>query len=393
MPERFDLTSVTLREYRSIARCHVALRPFNLLVGPNGSGKSNFVDSLRLVSQSLNENLDNALRERGGVAEVRRRSTGHPRHFGIGLSFRSARFSGEFKFQIGAVAGGDYRVTRETCRVNWQFERPDSFYDVREGELVESSMNHASPRVVADRLFLVAVSGLPEFRPVFDGLAGVNVFNMNPDVMREPQKPDPGDLLRRDGSNVASVLETLRRTRPDLKAGVEDYLRRIVPGIESADRLEIGAWETLAFRQLVAGSPNPWSFQSTSMSDGTLRALGVLVALFAVPNGSLWSPVAIEEPESALHPAAAGYLFDALQTASELRQVIATTHSPELLDSEDLDPRSLLSVRADDGKTVIAPVNGAGIEAIRSRLFTAGELHRLDQLDPEPSPDVAQELF
>ena len=105
MPERFDLTSVTLREYRSIARCHVALRPFNLLVGPNGSGKSNFVDSLRLVSQSLNENLDNALRERGGVAEVRRRSTGHPRHFGIGLSFRSARFSGEFKSQIGAVAG------------------------------------------------------------------------------------------------------------------------------------------------------------------------------------------------------------------------------------------------------------------------------------------------
>ena len=54
-PVRFDITGITLREYRSIARCTVRLRPLNLFVGPNGSGKSNFVDSLRFVSQSLND--------------------------------------------------------------------------------------------------------------------------------------------------------------------------------------------------------------------------------------------------------------------------------------------------------------------------------------------------
>ena len=58
------------------------------LVGQNGSGKSNFLDALRLVADSLNSSLDHALRERGGIKDVRRRSGGHPTHFGIRLDFR-----------------------------------------------------------------------------------------------------------------------------------------------------------------------------------------------------------------------------------------------------------------------------------------------------------------
>lgn len=118
----------------------------------------------------------------------------------------------------------------------------------------------------------------------------------------------------------------------------------------------------------------------------------VVEALFAADDGSPFaSPVAIEEPETALHPAAAGYLLDALQEASHTRQVIATTHSPELLDSPELDPRSLISVRAEAGRTVIAPINVVGRQAILDGLYSAGELLRLDQLDPEagehPKPE------
>ena len=389
-PVRFDITGITLREYRSIARCTVRLRPLNLLVGPNGSGKSNFVDSLRFVSQSLNENLDNALRDRGGVSEVRRRSTGHPRHFGIGRTFRCADFSGEYHFRVGAAKGGDYRVTHESCRVAWHDGRPDSFFNVAGGEVLEASVQVA-PRALDDRLYLVAMSGLEPFRPVFDGLTGMNVYNVNPESMREPQKPDPGELLRRDGANVASVLEAMRRANP-ARIVVEEFLQRIVPGIVSVDRKAVGAWESLDFRQEVAGADAPWQFQASSISDGTMRALGVLVALFAVDDGSPFaSPVAIEEPETALHPAAAGYLLDALQEASHTRQVIATTHSPELLDSPELDPRSLISVRAEAGRTVIAPINVVGRQAILDGLYSAGELLRLDQLDPEagehPKPE------
>ena len=67
------LRRVALHNYKSIGQCKVDLSSLNVLVGPNGSGKSNFIDALRLISESLSETLDYAIRQRGGIGEVRRR--------------------------------------------------------------------------------------------------------------------------------------------------------------------------------------------------------------------------------------------------------------------------------------------------------------------------------
>ena len=87
MPKPPFIHRVKLRNYKSIARCDVELGPLGILVGPNGSGKSNFLDALSLTHQALDMTLDHALRERGGVNEVRRRSGGHPSNFAIELHF------------------------------------------------------------------------------------------------------------------------------------------------------------------------------------------------------------------------------------------------------------------------------------------------------------------
>lgn len=118
------------------------------------------------------------------------------------------------------------------------------------------------------------------------------------------------------------------------------------------------------------------------MSDGTLRALGILIALFG-GGTSHASPVGIEEPEAAWHSAAAGLLLEALRSASERRQVLATSHSPDLLDSATVSPEELLAVRADGGRTVLGRVDRAAAEALRDRPYTAGELLRVDQLQPD----------
>ena len=91
----------------------------------------------------------------------------------------------------------------------------------------------------------------------------------------------------------------------------------------------------------------------------------------------------IEEPESALHPAAAGVLLDALRDAADETQIIITSHSPDLLDDKELDPESILAVEAHEGITVVDQVNEAGRSAVRDRLYTTGELLRLDQLQPD----------
>jgi predicted ATPase len=84
------VTRVGLTNYKSIANCDVSLRPLTFLVGPNGAGKSNFLDALRFVTDALRTSLDHALRGRGGIKEVRRRSGGHPTHFSLRLEFQSA---------------------------------------------------------------------------------------------------------------------------------------------------------------------------------------------------------------------------------------------------------------------------------------------------------------
>ncbi|MFS8497183.1 MAG: AAA family ATPase [Micromonosporaceae bacterium] len=392
MATRFDITQVRLRHYRSIAACDVKLGPLTMLVGPNGSGKSNFLDALRFTAQGLSENLDNALRERGGISEVRRRSRGHPTSFGVEVRFRTNGYGGRYRYQVGAVRGGDYRVTHEECIVaSAEWGHGDRYYRVRDGRLEDSS-EPTMPAVSDDRLYLVAASGLEPFRPVFDGLSAVSVYNLNPDAMRQLQTPDAGELLRRDGFNVDSVLERLRRERPETKKRIEEYLSRIVEGVVAVGRRGLGAWETIQFRQKVAGDESPWTFQASSMSDGTLRALGVLVSLFA-GSTALASPVGIEEPEVALHPAAAGLLLEALRDASESRQILITTHSPDLLDSPDIRPEELLAVRSHRGNTQINHIDEGGLRAMRDALLTPGELLRVDQLVPAPGAPEQLELF
>lgn len=354
-----------------------------MLVGPNGSGKSNFLDALRLTSDALNTTLDHALRERGGLKEVRRRSTGHPTHFRIELDFAMAGLKGAYSFQIAAVRGGDFRVSHEDCSISsTEFGGKSWSYRVREGELVSSSED-VMPAVSDDRLFLVAASSLAPFRSIFDGLRAMTVYNLNPDVMRGLQKPDSGEILRRDGGNAASVLERLRRGSPETKERIEEYLRLVVPGIEGVDRVNLDSWEALEFRQETAGSNQPWSFRGSSMSDGTLRALGVLLALFS-SSAKAASTIGIEEPEAALHPAAAAVLLDALRDASSQRQVLVTSHSPDLLDDSSIRFEELVAVRLVDGATHLARPDKAGREALSASLFTAGELLRVDQLLPEP---------
>jgi predicted ATPase len=122
------------------------------------------------------------------------------------------------------------------------------------------------------------------------------------------------------------------------------------------------------------------------MSDGTLRALGILVALFqpGKANGARVPLIGIEEPETALHPAAAGVLRDSLNDASKSIQVLVTSHSPDLLDDDDIDAEAIRAVVAEAGTTHIARIDEAGRSAVRDRLYTPGELLRLNQLTPDP---------
>jgi predicted ATPase len=262
-------------------------------------------------------------------------------------------------------------------------------FDVREGKVKDSSQPGIA--VSPDRPYLVAASGNPAFRPAFDLLSRICIYNINPAVIRDLQLTDSGDMLHREGRNLAAVLRRLTRDHRDRMRRIQDYMELIVPGIAGIQAKPLQNREMIEFRQSMPGAKSPWRFPASSMSDGTLRALGVLTAIFqAPPTGAMDLPiVGIEEPEVAVHPHALSVLLDALMEASESRQTVVTSHSPELLDRSTVDADSLLAVSSQAGATVIAPVDQAMREAMREHLCTAGELMRQNRLVPDPEEVTA----
>lgn len=375
------ITRVILRNYRSIGQCDVALGPLTYLVGANGAGKSNFLDALHLVSDALTSSLDQALNLRGGLAEVRRRSGGHPTHFGIRLEFNLDGQTGHYAFNVGALKNRGFEVQTEECGVRGQGRGP--FYRVERGQ-VKASSEQTLPALTKDRLALVALSGLSAFRPIFDALTAMGFYNLNPKLMRELQNPQEGRLLKPVGENIVSVIGHLERVDPTALHTIEEYLRTVVPTVHAVKRVQVGPMETLEFRQDVPGARDPWRFAAQNMSDGTLRALGVLTSLFQRNRDFAPTLIGIEEPETALHPGASAALREALGRASIHTQIIVTSHSPDLLDDTAIQDDQLLAVVSEAGETKLARIDLASREAIRNRLFSAGELLKLGQLQPDP---------
>jgi predicted ATPase len=384
------LHRVAIQDYKSIRRCEVELGSLTFLVGRNGSGKSNFLDALRFVADGLRASLDQAVRSRVSIYDITRRGPG--RTFWILLQLWSPdQLIITYDFVILAHSPGSFEVVAEELQIDLESGEPLAYYAVESGSVVRSSMENP-PAAYADRLYLVSASGLPEFRPAYDALSSMAFYDFSPEAMRRFQAPDTGELLRRDGSNIASVIGRIGNEQPQILERITQYMGAILPGLEKIERVALGPVETLKFKQMAGEPLAPHEFFLWNMSDGTLRALGSLVAAFQFAGREKTAGlIGIEEPENSLHPAATAALMDALREAATRTQILITSHSPDLLDQLDLDNEVLLAVSSTEGITKIAPIDQASLKIIKDHLYSAGELLRQDQLEPDPEDLARQE--
>ena len=373
------ITRVVLENYKSIAFCDVRLGPLTILVGPNGAGKSNFLDALRFLSQATSGPTSKAFHDRNGFFRVIRRGIKSDAHIGVRIEFLTAHgVSGFYAARFRPRNKDDYVVAHERCSLD--VPPPMNGYEVRDGSVVLGNVPGQNVLGI-DQLQLPIAASSVVFKPVFDLLQGCQFYSFNPTNFRQPVPSDTANDLAADGGNLANVASRMALQNPDAWHRVVEYLRVILPALDSAETVELRGYRTLEF----VVSHGSHSFSPQDMSDGTLRALAVLIALFQHRGGASGvQSVAIEEPEGAVHPAAAGVLFDAMREASASVQVMAATHSADLLDKDDIDSEAILSVELEDGVTKIGHVDETGRKALRDRLYTAGELMRMNYLRPEP---------
>ena len=372
------IKEVQIRNYKSLAQVVVPLNRFTLLVGPNGSGKSNFTDSLRFIADAVNGPLSLAVKQRGGIGAVRRISIGHPHNFGMRLRMNlDSGLHADFSFEIGSAPDGNFLVRRERCIVLPALGS-EVKYEVENGHFTVQ-VPGIRARIEPDRFALPLLSAVEEFRPVFDFLSRMRFYSLVPDRIREIQDPDAGDVLRRDGSNAAAVLREMKKTTGDNYSRVCRLLSKVVSGVSSVEYHTLGQKETIKFKQDV-GASSPWTFDALNMSDGTLRALGILLAIYQPSTPTL---IVIEEPESTIHPAALDVLVQAIKDGQNRAQVLVTTHSPDVLDSKEIPDEHIRAVENVRGNTLISVLGPISRDSIRQKLYTAGELMRAGELEPD----------
>ncbi|NQU20364.1 MAG: AAA family ATPase [Candidatus Nealsonbacteria bacterium] len=393
---------VKLYNYKSIRRCDVTLGPLTLLVGPNGSGKSNFWDALWFVAEALRTPIAEVFEKRGGPMHVFSRFGADPARLEIELQLElPGSKTASFKLVVRPDPPYDFVVEEEDCAIHSE-GGVTTTYTVREGKMVSGSLD-VHPPASSDRLYLTVASGFPEFRELYEHLVGMLFYRIDPEAMRKHPFVG-GTLLNTNGAGPGSVLQRISEGCPELEERIGEYARAILPALDRISVVSLaelavngGApsasvarrrrqMKELVLRFAVHVGDESVHFSAQNMSDGTLHALGVLLALFQCANrppSRTISLVGIEEPEATLHPAAAGVLFDALSEASHFVQVVATTHSAELLDIKDVDPESLLIVDMVNGETTIGPADEVTKSIMRDRLATAGELLRDRQLRSE----------
>lgn len=374
------VTKLILKRFRSVASEAIDFSPLTILVGRNGAGKSNIVDAFRFLADAVSAPLQSALDVRGGIQAVRHRSAprGYPPNLGMGIEFQIPNGSnptrGRYAFEIRALPSYGFEVVREQCRL-WREGLLAAWFERKENGF-ESSARGLQPSLDSQALALPVAGGVADFAPLLKALSGMRTYSIEPSQVREMQDPDSGTSLKPDGSNLASVLQELERQHPDDYNQLCELLNTVAPGTQTVRPIKHGKKLSLEFVQKW-GENRKIRFEAFAMSDGTLRALGILTAVFQRPAPTL---LAIEEPESTIHPGALGALMDAIRVASARTQVVLTTHSPEILDTEWIRPEHIRIVDWQDGATRVSPPGRAATEAIRNHLMGAGELMRSNAL-------------
>ncbi|MDX2149167.1 MAG: AAA family ATPase [Bryobacteraceae bacterium] len=349
---------VAIKNFKSIASCDVQLKPLTVLAGPNGSGKSNFLEALRFLSRALAVSLEDAVATHGGWDSVVRRGAG-------GIEFEVEGTWQDISIRYGAYVHSS-GVGFEECVVGHHFFRRHSPAEP------EGSLDRF-PTVGRSQFLLAKVGDTRPFGWAYRSLTQTHVYNPPASALRQPSPATRYRfLLDGDARNLAEIVFHLQEEHPELLARATEFLQVISPGVNPVRASRGG----LSFYHLLFGEP---PFEAKSMSDGTLRALALLVALYQVPGPTL---IGIEEPEAGLHPASAEVLIEAMREASSSVQVVATTHSPEMLDALNLDEDRLLIADRTDGQTRIGPIDEVGRDALKKRLYSLGQLLRYEQLQP-----------
>lgn len=364
------LTDFHVQGYRSVRDIWLKLHPVNVIIGANGSGKSNLYRAIYLVHCAAAGQLSAALSEEGGISSalwagpINKRDK-YPRK--IALSLRIHEF--EYNLVLG-MCGETSRPPTFIADPEVKFEEVLHLNKGVKHKLLERHRASIILRNV-DGEKIDYSTRVPDNESVLsalrDPVSFPYLYKLRDEILRwrfyqhfrtdfdSPVRlPHVGYMtpcLADDGHNLASALATIS------ECGRADELDQAIIEAFPGSKLLISSSRSM-FRLAMSFSDSDRYFDARELSDGTLQYLCLLAALLSRDPAPL---IALNEPETSLHPRLMEPLARLLVNASSDSQLWITTHSRELADAIlDMSGYDQLELKKEKGETKLVGVGLGG---------------------------------
>lgn len=368
------IRKIRVKNFKSFKDLEVELGNLNILIGANASGKSNFVEIFRFLRDIQTSGLDNAISLQGGEylrninadsSEVLslefvsdQRSILHS-YFGYDIDLYETTYELAIAFNDG---GYGFEIAKDRLTQKCKFIKPAGqgkkvgIVESGRGKITISNFDgevdtkwEAPPEILKERddmfpVFFVSkelLSGktllearLPYilFRPILDDF--ISIYDLEP---RLPKKftPRAGKAeLEENGGNLAIVLRNIMANSEERRKFF-NLVKYLLPFVDDVS-IERALDKSLLLR--IRETYSEEFLPSFLISDGTINMIALVLALYFGKK-----PLTIiEEPERNIHPHLISKLVHMMEDASANKQIIVTTHNPEMV--KHADPKNLLLI-------------------------------------------------
>ncbi|PKB61225.1 MAG: hypothetical protein BZY79_04925 [SAR202 cluster bacterium Casp-Chloro-G4] len=203
--------------------------------------------------------------------------------------------------------------------------------------------------------------------PIISSLSEIGIFDFDPKLPKKTAPITGVTELASDGANLALVLNRIS-TDGESKRAFLNLMRYMLPFVHRMDVSKV-ADKSMYFTLRETYARN-FELPASLLSDGTVNITALIVALYFEKN----KLVVIEEPERNVHPALMSKTVEMMKEAAQKKQIIATTHNPELIRHVDLED-ILLVCRDESGRSVvIRPAQSEDVQTFLENDFQISDL-------------------
>ena len=360
------LTHIAITNWRNFAHIEFDMSSRLFVVGPNSSGKTNLLGALRFLGDIGRRGLVAASEDLGGPDRYFRSGADSAAFV---ATFNDTQNSAEFALFLRLMSAGP-KSTKRGSDADQTFAFPMT--DPLTGEPNDRYLDVHQTITAGDKKPADEGESFPvedeeaQRTRVRQTLAGIRYIHPNPKKMLERSDhydPDHGTgFFQHAGRFSDQQLDAVvDRIRPIMAAVVPE-----IPNL-SYQRMGLGTEVVFYSDTPVRGASGVYSHEQ--FSEGTLRLLGMLFNLATLPRDT--SVVLIEEPETFLQASVVRSLPSLLAEVAMNRdvQMVISTHSPELIDSELVLPSQVLMLRSENGETtgeLLSESNDPRIKAVVS---------------------------